>query len=46
MPEFEAIKFSEAYDLANEVWSHIVEWSPPESFDALLDPNGSETGTK
>ncbi len=37
MREFEPVKFSEAYDLANVVWSYFFEWNMPEEFGALLN---------
>lgn len=46
MSALEPVKFSEAYDLANEVWSHLVEWSPPEDFDDFLDPEHDEVASR
>lgn len=38
MKQFETVKFSEAYHLANEIWSHVCEWSDHEELDSYFDP--------
>jgi len=46
MADFEVVKFSEAYSFAACVWSNLVEGSPPEEFDSLLDPDDSEVARR
>jgi len=38
----ERVKFSEAYNLANHVWTHVIECSPSEEFDDLFAPSDAE----
>jgi hypothetical protein len=46
MSDFEIVKFSESYDLAKFIWSHIREWSHPAAFESLLNPADSEVAER
>jgi hypothetical protein len=40
------VKFSEAYDLANTVWSFFVEWDVDDEYNPFLDPNDTEVAAR
>src|SRR5262245_9716124 len=46
MSDFEIVRFSESYDFANFVWSHIIEWTHPAAFETLLSPADSEVAER